>query len=926
MRNNHCRMLSLLAIFLMTAQAAVAQEAPAKDSTVLDLSYRKVAKSDYNGSVFVVKGEDLMTSATTFLTEDLMGIVPGLMLRQSESGLESGNASYWIRGQRSPNNGVLVLVDGLERAFATLTAEEIESIQVLKDAAATGIYGMRAANGALLITTKKGISGKPKVDFAAQLILEDPIDSYEPLSSAGYAKHYNIAQLYDGLNPTYSEYDIFNYQQGTEGYADVAWRNKYFKKNWLLQRYNVNIKGGMKNATYFVNFGYLHQPGMFNTEKDLGYDTNNNADRYNYRSNITVDVTSSTHLNVDLYGWFKRENMPNTAATTLYNLLCKTPANAFPEYYWFKEGDTDQDGNLITPMGDKLVAGSTYNTNPWAYMNRSGYSRSMKMYGSLSAQLRQDLDVITPGLYAKLNFSLDSQTNSTIQRTRGYAYYTPIVDGLYQKTGNDGNLSNTVEGKSGNRYLTISGQIGYDRSFGRNNISAAASYEQFESSADNGVPNRYQSIYGYASYNYDHRYGIDVTGIYQGWYGFAPGHKFGFFPTVSAGWTISNEKFLKESKAINFLKLRASYGQIGNSRGVDQFTYKSQIKNVGSIFVTAQAMGTNLAGYYESNIANTSLTWENVRQLNVGLDASLFGDRLYFNFDWWKDNRDKSYTANNRISTLLGLNSEVSISSNIGATESSGWEIGGGLRDKIGKFGYRLGGTFTYAKNTLLKNGSLDEQFYYVSPIGFSHGRKLGYVVEGIFQSYEQIAAHATQNWSEVKPGDIMYKDINSDGVIDTNDRVPIGYNNIPEIFYGFNLGLSYGPVSLNLLFQGAAHVSHSLTEIDFEPFTSYTTIYSHQTQYWTPETPQYMLPRTTLGASSANNTQSSDLFVCDADYLRLKRVELAYNFKGGSCIYVSGYNLFTWSDYPYGDPEYSNGLSNIPVTRNISLGGRITF
>lgn len=751
---------------------------------------------------------------------------------------------------------------------------------------------------------------------------------------ADYVRHYNIAQRYDGLTPAYSEYDRYNYETGSGGqdYADIAWRDKYYKKTWWLQRYNINIRGGAKKATYFVNLGYLHQPGMFKTEKDLGYNTNNNADRFNFRSNISVDVTSSTHLNVDLYGWVKKNNTPGTDAASVFNLLSVTPANVFNPYYDFVEGSYDQDNNAIIPVGGKLVAGSSYNKNPWAELNRKGYSRVMQMYGSVSANLRQDLYFITKGLYAQVKFALDSQTNSTIQRTRNYAYYTPVPneneDGrtLYHKTGNDGSLSNTVENKSGRRYLTINVQLGYDRSFGKNNVSAAVHYDQFENATSTGVPTRYQGICGYASYNYDHRYGIDVTGAYHGWYGFAPGHKFGFFPTVSAGWTISNEKFLKDSDAVNFLKLRASYGMLGSTRGVDQFAYMGFLSQENNVWVTGKALANNNAGYYEGQIANPDLTWEQVRQTNVGLDATLFGNRFSLTADWFYDRRSDIYGENNRVSTLLGLNSNTMIKSNIGAMRSSGFEIGASLKDTFGKFSYRIGGTFTYAKNIVDENGASEEAYDYLNAIGYPIGRKLGYVAEGIFQSYEEIAAHATQNWSEVKPGDIAYKDVNQDGIIDNNDRVPIGYNTIPEIFYGINLGLRYGPVSLNILFQGAAHVSHSLNDIDYVPFSGYSTIFAHETDYWSPENAGNSRPRTTLGLSSANNTVSSTYNVHDADYIRLKRVELAYKFKQGSSIFLSGYNLFTWSKFGYGDPESATGLANLPLTRNFSFGARVIF
>ncbi|MBQ7195076.1 MAG: SusC/RagA family TonB-linked outer membrane protein [Bacteroidales bacterium] len=940
MKIKHCKMLSVsAAILLCLFQPLAAQEAEELQEEAteqLNLSWRVLDKSDWNGSVYTVKAEDFLNSATTFMTEDLMGIVPGLFMRQSEGGLENGNASYWIRGNRTSSNGVLVLVDGQERAFATLTPEEIETISVLKDAAAVGIYGMRAANGAILITTKQGSEGTPKVSFSGQLIGQEPTSLLSPMDAYGYAKHYNAALRSDEATPLYSEFDLANYAAGGDGldYADVHWLEKYYKKSWLLQRYNLTVSGGLKNAKYFVDFGYLHQPGMLNTAGDLGYNTNNNADRFNYRSNISVEVTKTTHLDVSLYGWFKNENMPYTSASNVFDLLNTTPALSFPEYYIYRDTMIDTDGNQITPLGGKILTGNTYNTNPWAIMNRRGYSRAMQMYGSMSAVLTQRLDAITKGLYAAASIAMDSQTSSTIQRVRSAAYYTPQGGDVYKKTGNDGTLSNTVESKSGRRFLTINGRIGYDRSFGKNNISAAAFYEQFENTTDTGVPARLQYTSAFASWNYDHRFGIDLTGSYMGWYGFAPGHKFGFFPTVSAGWTLSNEEFLKGSKTINYLKVRASYGELGSYRGVDQFTYMGYMTASSGVYINGNQMANSRNGYHEGQIANDNLRWEKARQTNIGLDLTAFGGRLSFTGDYFMDDRSDVYMTNNKVSTIIGMSSSVTVNSNIGALTSRGFEMAANWKDHIGDFKYNFGGTWSFSRSILLADGSAGEEYDYVAAVGQLYGRKLGYEVEGIFQSYEEIAAHATQSWAAVKPGDFKYRDVNGDGIINADDRVPLGYGNVPEIFYGFNFGFAWKGLSLNVLFQGAAHVHHNMTNQILVPFISYGNIYEHQLDYWTPENPGAKFPRTGIAATSyANNTQNNTLDMEPADYLRLKRVELAYtwdwgqkSFVKGLTTFVSGYNLLTFTKYQYGDPEYSASTANLPITRNVSIGCRVNF
>lgn len=910
----------------------------------LDLIFQKMEASDFNGSAYTISGELIRTLPVTNLTNVLAGLVPGFFSRQSEGGMVNESASYWIRGIRTYSEGVLVLVDGQERDFGVLTSHEVESITVLKDASATVLYGMRGANGVILVKTRKGITGKPSVEFSTQMINQQPVNLLKPLGALEYAMHYNNAVENDMLDETnmYSDSYLANYRNRTgvnpELYPDINWLDEYFKKSTWLQRYNLNVSGGSDRTRYFVNGGFITQQGMFNTEDDFTYNTNNKIDRYNVRSNVEFDVTSTTLLSIDLYGWYERQNRPGGDSYGAYYALATTAPNAFPAYYLDNGNYTDQAGNTISGINGKIISGNGISTNPWALLNRNGYATLEKQYGSFRSQLTQDLAVITPGLKASFILSMDSYATAVIDRTKAFAYYQvadQTTPNVLRKTGTDGKMANDVTNKDSQRRTNLTGQLSWARQIKLHHISALAFYNQYESANEVSIPSRFQGFGGWFGYNYGKRYGIDFLMSYEGAYKFAPGKRFGFFPTVAAGWTVSNEPFFQSLKeAVPHLKLKVSYGNLGSHRGVAEFQYLGRLNATSGVYNFGNAMGA-VPGYVEDIIANPGLTWEKTEQINAGLEAGLFKNQLTLSAEYFRDNRTDMFVSNNRITSMLGT--VAIVEENIGEMYTNGLDLAARINSQIGKLGYTLGGTWSFSRNMVTKTGEVDQPYPWLQTAGYPRGVKRGYIAEGFFGSYEEIAAAPRHTFSEVQPGDIRYKDINGDGIIDTNDRVPIGYGDTPDIFYGINLGLSYKGFGIHALFQGASCVSRTMGGRVAFPFYGKGNMYEHQLNYWTPENNDPEWPAlSTVYSGGVNNSQVSSFWIKDADYLRLNTLEISYDFPERLFnqtiikdlrLFANGYNLYTWTNYdsPLGPEENPEG-EGMPLTRNFSLGCSIKF
>lgn len=927
----------------ISAQHRTEEKESEPDSTVISIPYGNKTKQEFSGAANVISGKILESVPVQHLSNALSGRMPGLTTIQYNG--EPGNdaASIYIRGVRSNGNSALVLIDGQERNYyGMIQPQEIERITLLKDASAIALYGMRGANGVLLIETKSGYTGKPKISLNIQGIYQQNTRVPKGVNAGEYAQAYNEANINDGINPFYTETQInkFNDHSDPERYPDVDWIGNLLKKGTFMQRYNATVEGGSERAHYFVSVGYTGQAGMFHTENEQNYSTNSEYSRINFRSNVDFKITSSTEVIVKLDGWMQNENSPyyDGAQQYIFQNLLRTPSTAFPMYYKDTHNYIDQSGNPIKSQpGDRIVAGNSTYTNPWAILNRGGYTAIDKRYGAYSVSLKQDLDFWVKGLSLYGQVSMDVYNLQKQNRTRSFNYYQLLDNGILQKTGNSEEMIGNTAIKYGDaRNTTFNFKVNYRRIFGKHDVSGMVFYDQYDYDQSIVLPYRYQTIGGWFAYKYDNRYQIDATFGYQGSYKFSKDKRWGLSPTVSLAWYVSNERFFESLKpVISNLKIRGSIGRVNNDRAVSAYMYMSRLQNVNEGIYSGNDM-VQYGSLLETQQANPSATFEESTQMNIGADLGMFSNRLNATIDIWKDRRTGVYTIPSTFSTLLGYTNTYMPGKNIGKMETKGIEASISWEDRISDFTYYINGNISYNRNEVIDMDEALQPYDYMYSKGHPYGTNLLYIADGIFQSQEEIAAAPVQTMNSVSPGDIRYKDINGDGQIDEKDRVRYGYTDVPQLFYGINFGGNYKGFSLSVLFQGAGRVAKTISSYTAFAFYNKGNMYEHQRDRWTPEQPNATAPKLTTKASgSTNNSLPSTYWRRDASYLRLKNVELAYSLPTKTIrslgleelrIFVSGQNLLTFDKLDFIDPEASGNGVIFPIQRSFSAGINLKF
>ena len=785
--------------------------------------------------------------------------------------------------------------------------------------------------------------GKPRVSFNVQGVYQQNMRVPKAVGAAEYASAYNEARVNDGMDPFYSDWQIgkFADQSDPERYPDVDWIGTLLKKGTFMQRYNATVEGGSGRTRYFVSLGYTGQTGMFNTEKEQNYSTNSEYSRINFRSNVDFDITKTTLLSVRLDGWMQDENSPyhDQAQQYIFQNLLKTPSTAFPMYYKDTHNYVDQNGNPIKQQpGDRIVSGNELYINPWAILNRGGYTAVDKRYGAFSVSLKQDLDFFVKGLSLYGQISMDVYNLQKQKRIIDFNYYKLLENGVMQKVGSsDEMLSNDAMKYGDARNTTLNFKVSYNRLFGKHGVSAMLFYDQYEYAQSIVLPWRYQTLGGWFGYNYDNRYQLDATFGYQGSYKFNKDNRWGLSPTVSAAWNVSNEAFFEAIKpVISNLKIRGSVGRVNNDRAVASYMYMSRLQSVGENL----AFGNDMVYYnslLETQQANPSATFEKSVQVNVGADLGLLSNRLTASIDLWKDQRTGVYTIPSTFSSMLGYTTQYMPGKNIGKINSKGLEATLGWSDHIGRdFTYYVNGNLSYSKSEVIDMDEALQAYDYMYAKGNPYGTPLVYIAEGIFRSNEEIAAAPLHTMDKVAPGDIRYKDVNGDGKIDEKDRVRCGYTNVPQLFYGINLGGAYKGLSLSVLLQGAENVSKTISSYAAFAFYNNGNMYEHQRERWTLENPDVTAPKlTTKSAGTINNTLSSTYWQRDASYLRIKNVELAYTLPKKAIhslrleelrVFLCGQNLFTIDKLDFMDPEAAGNGVIYPLQRSFSAGVNIKF
>ncbi|WP_341835689.1 TonB-dependent receptor [Chitinophaga pollutisoli] len=935
---------SIGVIICLSLSLSAAAQKP-DSSTRIHTFNGKQLLQEVTGSFSQIRGASVENVPVINNENRFQGLLSGLFVMQNNGEPGDESATFQMRGKRTfRTNSPVILIDGFERSMDFLDPNEIESITVLKDAAATAQYGLRGGNGIILVTTKRGQEGKIKITFNARAGVKAPTTKPNLLNSYDYATLYNEALTNDGNAPRYSESDLEKYKNASMGiyasdmdrylYPDINWYDQYMNKSTWQQRYSASVEGGNKNARYFLSAGYTGNSGLYKVDKSANtYNTNADFNMITLRSNIDVNVNKRFGISLDISGRQEQRTYPGArgdAALRVFRSLYKTPPNAFP---------------VFTPDG-KLGGTKDWSANPYGLLNRQGYSLYYvrSMFATLRA--KHELDFITPGLSVQGTVAFDSWYDMVTNRSKGFKVfdlrqpsgdveYNPDGSIKYVETGSDSQMSSGVEYPSTRRILNYEGALNYQRTFGLHAVSAVVAMNQRIISTEDGtnIPRAYLGGNGRVSYAFNKRYLAEFNFGYQGSEQFLPGHKFGFFPAASLGWVLTEENFLKDNSWINFLKLRGSYGITGNDDIGGYFLWFQKYAGAGGVNFGYTSVG--YSGWNETAFALDNVTWEKVHKTNVGIDAVFLKNRLNVTFDYFYE-KNTDIMIQPALPYLMGIRFP---DFPIGIIENKGFDASLRYTQQFGGLEVSLLGTVTRAENKVINRGEEIPRFAYQARTGRPLDAIYGLEALGLFQNQDEIDASPTQTFGQVRPGDIKYKDQNGDNVIDAYDEVYLGQGNFPTLQYGAGLGLRFKGIDLNLLFTGQNGQQLGLTGESVWEFHDNGTVRDHHLGRFNPEDPSSQAnatyPRLSL-SNKANNQRTSTYWLRDGNMVRLKTLELGYTLPkkfaekirlDNARIYASGYNLFTWSSTGLVDTEArSSHYVLYPIQRIINAGISVTF
>ncbi|MFV0377731.1 MAG: SusC/RagA family TonB-linked outer membrane protein [Mangrovibacterium sp.] len=913
---------------------------------VVAVAYGTQKKVTITGAISSVTGDDLLKTPTGSVANALQGAVTGLSSVQYSGEPGADAADIYIRGMATSNGtNPLVQVDGVEREYNSIDPNEIESITVLKDASATAVFGVRGANGVILITTKRGVEGQAKINFSTSAGVQVPTKLLEFANSYQYASFYNEAQANDGVASGALKFqpevlEAFRTHSNPILYPDMDWMDYLLKDGALQSQHNVSISGGIEKVRYFVSVGAYTQEGLFKTF-NVGYNFNFDYKRYNYRANLDFDLTKSTLLSVNLGG------NTSTRTTPISN---EDQNQLFRQLYWATPfgGAGIIDGKRVVTNSDYVPSPGIDGLSPYY---GKGYNRRNVNDLNIDISLRQKLDIITEGLSFRLKGSYNSSYTQLKARASSIATYTPVeTNGMieYRKSGDDGELG-YAESYSQGRNWYAETSLNYDRKFGNHTVGALALYTQSKTyypATYTDIPSGYVGLVGRVTYDYKTRYMAEFNVGYNGSENFAPGKRYGFFPAGSLGWVVTEENFMADMKHIvNYMKLRVSYGVVGNDKyGNNRFLYIPDSYVLGGDgYNFGTNVGSNQPGAYEAAKSNPIVTWEKAYKQNYGVDFAFLQDRLKLSVDVFKEHREDILLQSESVPGIVGITLPVI---NLGVIDNKGYEFSMKWNDNIGEnFRYWANGNFSYAHNKWIEKGEVKPNEDYMRqtgrPLNSNIIRKFwGFYDDTANERYKaeygiDIAEHA----GGLEPGDVVYVDLNKDGIIDSDDVAKAGYTDVPEYIVGLQLGFEWKNFDFSTQWTGAFNTSRLLQETFREPLGDTNSkgllLYQYE-QRWTPEASETAkLPRATL-AHKTNNYQSSDLFLVNSNYVRLKNVEIGYKMdfhflkRAGvdNCrVYVNGYNLLTFSQFKFGDPESrTSSRPQYPLTRVFNLGLKVGF
>jgi len=921
---------------------------------VVVVGFGRQKKETVVGSITQAKGEELLKAGSvTTVSEALTGLLPGVSTMQAAGQPGATQATILIRGQSSWNNNTpLFIVDGVEREFNDLDPNEIESISVLKDASATAVFGVKAANGVVLITTKRGQAGAPKITFSGTMGVKVPTinkDYVRPYHEA--LQYYNMAAINAG------EYNNIKPQSEIDTWADPNRDLDFYSyTNWVdelvtsgkTSAYNLNITGGNKFVTYFTSFGYNYDGDMFDIHDQGAFDPRTFQKRLNWRSNLDFKFTKSTKVKIGLSGNFKSLHGNRVSDDSANGVADAGDSYLARLYSWNQVGAPPvlSDGRLGV---DPSIATGWISYNYRAVLEREGEVRRKTTTFNTDFVLEQYLfqDLLFKG---KLSHNFDRAYGGNISASP--LYFQPdysdmtirvfgddpdAVEGLITQQGE------SMKKYSSNLYYELS--LGYDKKIGNSNVGALALFSRRKDRSNAAFPAFEESWVGRLTYGYKDKYLAEFNGAYNGSEKFAPGKRFGFFPSLAVGWVLSEENLIKSLNLFDFFKVRYSWGEIGSDRGAARFTYISTYgqngdDRLGGYGTNYKTVG-NSSGtiFMEGSPANENATWETAVKQNLGIELGFFESKLKANIDFFNEHRTGILMTRQSIPDTYG-NSKPD--ANIGETKNHGIDLELILRGKIAtNWTYRASGNLSLSENRIVNKDDLKFTPEFQKDAGKPIGWASGYINNGIMQSWDDVYNYTQADAVNVMPGDFIFTDYNGDGLINkTYDMVPIGEPSYASKTYAFSLNIGYKNFSINAMFNGMFGLSKALSDSYLWEFATnggygFRMLNTEMLDFWTPENPDATHPALHL-KNNKYNTVNSSYSYRPSDFLRFKTLELKYSFSKKTLkwqsllskleIYVNGNNLHTWQKLPSQfDPE-ARKLEVYPIAKRYNIGIRATL
>ena len=918
------------------------------------VAYGVQKKVSVTGAISSMRGDDLLKTPAGSISNILSGQVTGISSVQYSGEPGADAADIYVRGIATTNNATpLIQVDGVERDFSQIDPNEIESVTILKDASATAVFGVRGANGVILITTKRGAEGKAKISFTTSAGVNVRTKELEFANSYQYASYVNMMRTNDGNEPLYSDEQLAAFRDHTNPllYPDINWIDYCMNKAAFQSQHNVSISGGTNNMRYFVSAGLFTQDGMFK-QFNLTDDFNFDYKRYNYRANLDFDISKTTLLSVNIGGRVESKRTPESG---------EDQNQLFRKLYWavpFASAGI-VDGKYIKTNAD-------YVTKPGADGLESYYGKGFRNQTTnvlnLDLVLDQKLDFITKGLSIKLKGSYNSSYSTTKIASSSVATYTPVVDDkgaiTYKKSGSDSQTSYREGdyGKGRDWYMELA--LNYNRKFGNHSVTGLFLYNQSKRYYPGGtydyIPTGYVGLVGRVTYDWKTRYLAEFNVGYNGSENFNPENRYGFFPAGSIGWIVSEEPFFAPiKKVVNYFKVRATLGMVGNDNYAGQrflylpgsYGYGQNNDHNGPGGFFGQNIGNAKPGAWEATQSNPYAKWETAVKQNYGLDFNILNDHLSVSADYFIEKRRDILRTPDYLPGILGMTLPAI---NVNKVENKGFEIQAKWNDRIGTdFRYWANFNISFARNKIVFMNEVEQN----EPWMYQTGRRINsrsmYKFWGFYDEtadlryQEEFGIPISDHGITLQPGDAVYVDLNKDGKLDGNDATrDIGFTDLPEYTAGLNLGFSWKNFDFSMQWTGAWNVDRMLSEFR-QPLGDTQNkgllLYQYENT-WRSSEDSYTakFPRITATNRKNNFEKGSDLYLINASYLRLKNIEIGYNFdfpfmrklKLNSCrMYVNGYNLLTVTAFDWGDPESrQSDRPNYPLTRVFNIGLKLGF